>query len=127
MDDAISKGKENGYVETLLNRRRYIPELESKNFNIRSFGERVAMNMPIQGSAADIIKMAMVSIYNKLKKEGLSSKLVLTIHDELIIEAHKDEIQYVKEMMKTTMEEVIDLKVPLKVEIIEGDTWYDTK
>lgn len=127
MDDAISKGKEDGYVETLLNRRRYIPELESKNFNIRSFGERVAMNMPIQGSAADIIKMAMVSIYKKLNEEKLLSRLVLTIHDELIIEAHKDEIKYVKEMMKTTMEDVISLKVPLKVEIIEGDSWYDTK
>ena len=127
MDDAISKGKENGYVETLLKRRRYIPELESKNYNIRSFGERVAMNMPIQGSAADIIKMAMVSIYKKLKEEKLLSKLVLTIHDELIIEAHKDEIKHVKKMMKTTMEEVISLNVPLKVEIVEGDSWYDTK
>lgn len=127
MDDAISKGKEDGYVETLLNRRRYIPELNSKNFNIRSFGERVAMNMPIQGSAADIIKMAMVSIYKKLKSEKLLSRLVLTIHDELIIEAHVDEIPYVKEMMKKTMEEVISLKVPLKVEIVEGETWYDTK
>ncbi|MDY0234700.1 MAG: DNA polymerase I [Gudongella sp.] len=127
MDEAISKGKEDGYVETLLNRRRYIPELESKNYNIRSFGERVAMNMPIQGSAADIIKMAMVCIYKKLKEEKLLSKIVLTIHDELIIEAHKDEIEYVKKMMKTTMEEVISLRVPLKVEIIEGDSWYDTK
>lgn len=127
MDEAIAKGKEDGYVETLLNRRRYVPELESKNFNIRSFGERVAMNMPIQGSAADIIKMAMVSIFNKLKQEELLSKLVLTIHDELIIEANKNEIDYVKKMMKTTMEEVIVLNVPLKVEIIEGDSWYDTK
>ncbi len=127
MDNAISKGKENGYVETLLNRRRYIPELGSKNYNIRSFGERVAMNMPIQGSAADIIKMAMVSIYKKLKVERLLSRLVLTIHDELIIEAYKDEIEYVKKMMKTTMEEVISLNVPLKVEIKEGDSWYDTK
>jgi DNA polymerase-1 len=127
MDRSVEMGKEKGYVETLLNRRRYIPELESSNFNIRSFGERVAMNMPIQGSAADIIKLAMVKIYDRLKSEGLKSRLILTIHDELIIEAAIDELEYVKDMMKEIMENAIDLRVPLKVDVMEGDSWYDTK
>jgi DNA polymerase-1 len=127
MDDSITKGKEKGYVETLLNRRRYIPELESSNFNIRSFGERVAMNMPIQGSAADIIKLAMVKVYRRLKEEKLKSRLILTIHDELIIEAAEDELEYVKSMLKEIMENAISLSVPLKVDVMEGDSWYDTK
>ncbi len=127
MDDAVAKGKENGYVETLLNRRRYVPELASRNYNIRSFGERVAMNMPIQGSAADIIKMAMVNVFKVLKDKKLKSRLILTIHDELIIEAHRDEVQDVKQMMKETMENAIKLQVPLRVDILEGDSWYDTK
>lgn len=127
MDKSVEMGKEKGYVETLLNRRRYIPELESSNFNIRSFGERVAMNMPIQGSAADIIKLAMVKVYDRLKDEGLKSRLILTIHDELIIEAAVDELEYVKDMMKEIMENAIDLRVPLKVDVMEGDSWYDTK
>ena len=127
MDDAVAKGKENGYVETLLKRRRYVPELASRNYNIRSFGERVAMNMPIQGSAADIIKMAMVNVFKVLKDKKLKSRLILTIHDELIIEAHRDEVQDVKQMMKETMENAIKLQVPLRVDILEGDSWYDTK
>ena len=127
MDTAIATGKEKGYVETLLNRRRYIPELDSKNFNIRSFGERVAMNMPIQGSAADIIKLAMVKVHSNLRAMGLKSKLILTIHDELIIEALSSEKEIAKEIMKETMENAIKLDVPLKVEVMEGDSWYDTK
>lgn len=127
MDEAVKKGKENGYVETLLNRRRYVPELASRNYNIRSFGERVAMNMPIQGGAADIIKMAMVKVFNNLREKNLKSKLILTIHDELMIEAHKDEIDYVKKMMKETMESAVELKVPLKVDILEGESWYETE
>ncbi|WP_409228276.1 DNA polymerase I [Gudongella sp. SC589] len=127
MDDAIAKGKENGYVETLLNRRRYVPELASRNYNIRSFGERVAMNMPIQGSAADIIKMAMVKVFRSLRDNKLRSRLILTIHDELIIEAHRDEVRTVKKMMKETMENAVKLQVPLKVDILEGESWYETK
>ncbi|WP_422486238.1 DNA polymerase I [Gudongella sp. DL1XJH-153] len=127
MDDAVAKGKENGYVETLLNRRRYVPELASRNYNIRSFGERVAMNMPIQGSAADIIKMAMVKVFKNLRGNNLRSRLILTIHDELIIEAHKDEADLVKKMMKETMENAVKLNVPLKVDILEGESWYETK
>ncbi|HOK62520.1 MAG TPA: DNA polymerase I [Soehngenia sp.] len=127
MENSVSKAKEQGYVETILNRRRYIPEINSNNYNIRSFGERVAMNMPIQGSAADIIKMAMVEIYRDLKHKNLKSHLVLTIHDELIIETYVKEQKYVKSMMKEKMENVVKLKVPLKVEIAEGASWYDTK
>ncbi|MCR3956820.1 MAG: DNA polymerase I, partial [Gudongella sp.] len=127
MDDAIAQGKENGYVETLLNRRRYVPELASRNYNIRSFGERVAMNMPIQGSAADIIKMAMVKVFRKLRENNLKSRLILTIHDELIIEAHRDEVETVRKMMKETMENAVKLQVPLRVDILEGESWYETK
>ena len=89
MENIVEEGKEKGYVETILHRRRYIPELKAKNFNIKSFGERIAMNTPIQGSAADIIKMAMVKVYNELKIRNLKSRLILQIHDELIIEAEK--------------------------------------
>lgn len=127
MDDIILDGKEKGYVETILNRRRYIPELNAKNFNVRSFGERIAMNTPIQGSAADIIKMAMVSVYNELKILNLKSRLILTVHDELIIEVYKDEIKEVENIIKDIMENSISLKVPLKVDFMIGDSWYDTK
>lgn len=127
MEDIVVEGKENGYVETILHRRRYIPELKAKNFNIRSFGERIAMNTPIQGSAADIIKIAMVNVYNELKKRKLKSKLILQIHDELIIEATEDEVEEVKTLMKNIMENSIELSVPLTVDLQVGDSWYDTK
>lgn len=127
MDDIIKIGKEKGYVETILNRRRYVPELKSRNFNVRSFGERVAMNTPIQGSAADIIKVAMVKVYEELKNKNLKSKLILQVHDELIIETHKDEIEEVKKLMEDIMESSITLNVPLKVEISVGDNWYETQ
>ncbi len=127
MDDTVEDGKKNGYVETILHRRRYIPELSAKNFNVRSFGERIAMNTPIQGSAADIIKMAMVRVYNKLKEEKLKSRLILTVHDELILEAHRDEAEKVRKLVKDIMENAVDLKVPLKVDMMIGDSWYDTK
>lgn len=127
MEDIIEEGKGKGYVETILNRRRYIPELNAKNFNVRSFGERIAMNTPIQGSAADIIKMAMVNVYNKLKEEKLRSRLILTVHDELIIEIYKDEIEKVKFLVKDIMENSVGLRVPLKVDMMIGDSWYETK
>ncbi|OLS03309.1 DNA polymerase I [Tissierella creatinophila] len=126
MVDIVEEGKENGFVETLLHRRRYIPELQAKNFNVRSFGERIAMNTPIQGSAADIIKMAMVEVYDALKTRGLKSKLILQVHDELIIETIKEELDDVKSIMKDIMESAIKLDVPLKVDIEVGDSWYDT-
>ncbi len=127
MEDIVIDGKEKGYVETILHRRRYIPELQAKNFNIRSFGERIAMNTPIQGSAADIIKIAMVKVYNEIKNRKLKSKLILQIHDELIIEATKDEVEEVKTLMKDIMENCIKLNVPLTVDLQVGDSWYDTK
>lgn len=127
MDDIIKTGKRDGYVETILHRRRYIPELNAKNYNVRGFGERVAMNTPIQGSAADIIKLAMVNVYKELKKRKLKSRLILTVHDELILEAYRDEIDEVSALVKDIMENSITLKVPLKVDFAIGDNWYDAK
>lgn len=127
MEDIVKEGKENGYVETILHRRRYIPELNAKNFNIKSFGERIAMNTPIQGSAADIIKKAMVDVYRELKKRKLKSRLILQIHDELIIETKIEELKEVKELMKDIMENTIHLNVPLTVDLQVGESWYETK
>jgi len=127
MDRVVQEGKDKGYVTTLLNRRRDIPEILSKNFNLRSFGERTAMNTPIQGSAADIIKIAMVQVYRRLKEQNLKSCLILQVHDELILEVHKDEVKQVKEMVQWEMEHAMALDVPLKVEINIGENWYDTK
>ncbi len=127
MVEIVAEGKKKGYVTTLLNRIRYIPELKSKNFNMRSFGERTAMNTPIQGSAADIIKIAMVKVYNELKSRKLKSKLILQVHDELLIEVHKDEVELVEKLLKTNMENAVELDVPLKVDMKLGNSWYETK
>ena len=127
MDNIVKLGERQGYVETLFNRRRYIPELNSKNFNIRSFGERVALNTPIQGTAADIIKIAMVNIFEEFTKRKLKSKLILQVHDELIMETADDELQEVKDLLTSTMEKAISLIIPLKVDVEVGDSWYDTK
>lgn len=127
MRDIVEKGKNDGYVETIMNRRRYVPELKSKNFSVRGFGERVAMNTPIQGSAADIIKIAMVNVYNELKRRNLKSKLILQVHDELIIQAHKEEADMVVDLVKYIMENSVKLSVPLKVDIKVGDSWYESK
>lgn len=127
MDETIEKAKEDGYVTTLMGRRRYLPELKSRNYNIRSFGERVAMNMPIQGTAADIIKKAMNSVYYALKEGGYRSQLVLQVHDELIIDAYISELEAVKKIVKEKMENAIELVVPLVVDIGEGYSWYDAK
>ena len=127
MDAIVEKAKEQGYVETLFNRRRYIPELKSKNFNIRQFGSRVAMNTPIQGTAADIMKIAMINVYKKLKEEKLESKLILQIHDELLIEAKEDEKERVKNILQSCMENAIKLDVPLKAEVSEAYNWYELK
>ena len=127
MVDIVEEGKKNGYVETILHRRRYVPELTAKNFNIKSFGERIAMNTPIQGSAADIIKMAMVKVYNELKFRNLKSRLILQVHDELIIETVNSEVEEIKEILKDLMENSIKLDVPLIVDLETGDSWYDTK
>ncbi len=126
MTDIVKEAKNNGYVETLLHRRRYIPELKNSNFNIRSFGERVALNTPIQGTAADIIKKAMVEINEYLLKNNLKSRLLLTIHDELIIELHKDEMK-IKDEIKKIMENTLDVGVYLKVSDAIGENWFDAK
>lgn len=127
METQISLAKEQGYVSTMFNRRRYIEELSSKNKMKVQFGERVAMNTPIQGSAADIIKIAMNKIYYMLKEKNLKSKLIMQVHDELIIEADKEEIETVKEIMQSAMENVATLCVPLKIDLNKGKSWYDAK
>lgn len=127
MSNVIREAKENGYVKTLLNRRRYIPEITSRNFNLRSFGERTAMNTPIQGSAADIIKKAMIDVAARLEKETLMSKLLLQVHDELIFDVPKEEIDKMKSIVPDVMEHAFELDVPLKVDYSFGPTWYDAK
>ena len=104
-----------------------MPELTSSNFNMRSFGERVAMNMPIQGSAADIIKIAMINVNNALKEGGYKSRLILQVHDELLIETHKDEEEQVKKLLKDNMEHAVSLNVPLDVDVHSGKSWYEAK
>jgi len=128
MKDIIEQGKKDGYVTTYFGRRRYIPELSSRNFNIRSFGERIALNTPVQGTAADIIKAAMVGVYNRLKNNKMKSKLILQVHDELIIEAYEEELEEVKVILKEEMENVVvDFKVRLKSDISTGGSWYEAK
>lgn len=127
MDDIIMDAKEKGFVSTLLHRRRYIPEITSRNFNLRSFAERTAMNTPIQGSAADIIKKAMIDMNARLEQEGLKTRLLLQVHDELIFEAPKEEIDILKDIVPEVMEHAIELNVPLKVEYSYGATWFDAK
>jgi len=127
MENIVNTAKEQGYVETLFHRRRYIPELSSNNFMVRQFGNRVAMNTPIQGTAADIMKIAMISVFDELRKKSLDAKLVLQVHDELIIECKIEEKEKVKELLKTSMENASKLRVPLKVEVSEASSWYEAK
>ncbi|WP_125116341.1 DNA polymerase I [Agathobaculum sp. Marseille-P7918] len=127
MDDIKESAKENGYVTTLFGRRRALPELKSRNFNIRSFGERVAMNTPIQGTAADIIKIAMVRVRDRLLREGLESRLILQVHDELILEAPKNEQETAMRLLREEMEAAFPMDAPLVAEAKAGHSWYDTK
>ncbi|MDW5299283.1 MAG: DNA polymerase I [Sedimentibacter sp.] len=128
MKDIVEQGKRDGYVKTYFGRRRYIPELASRNFNIRSFGERIALNTPVQGTAADIIKAAMVGVYNRLKKNKMKSRLILQVHDELIIESYKGELEDVKIIIKEEMENVVNnLKVHLESDVNVGGSWYEAK
>lgn len=127
MDDIVQDAKLNGYVTTILNRRRYLPDITSSNFNLRSFAERTAMNTPIQGSAADIIKKAMIDMDARLKKEQMQAKLLLQVHDELIFEAPKEEIALLEKIVPEVMENAIELAVPLKVDFNSGSTWYEAK
>ncbi len=127
MKDTVDFAKENGYVLTMFGRRRDIPEIKATNFQTRSFGERVALNTPIQGSAADIIKLAMINVYSRLMRENFRAKLILQVHDELIIEAPKDEAERVQRVLREEMEAAAELLVPLKVDMKTGRSWYDTK
>ena len=123
----IEKAVGDGYIETLFGRRRMINELQASNYNVRSFGERAAMNMPLQGSSADIIKKAMLRVDERLKKEGYKAKLVLQVHDELVIDCPESESKEVASILKFEMENAVQLKVPLTVEINIGKNWYETK
>ncbi len=127
MDKIVDETREKGYVETLFHRRRYIPELTSNNYMVRQFGARAAMNTPIQGTAADIMKIAMINVFNRLRKEKLDAKIILQVHDELIVEAKKECQEQVETILKEEMESAMKLKIPLKVEISEANNWYDAK
>ena len=127
MDNIIKKAREDGFTETLFNRRRYIPEITSKNFNVRSFGERVALNTPIQGTAADIIKIAMIKTDENLKKAGLDAQIILQIHDEIILESSIEDKEKAIEILRQSMESAASLKVPLLVEIDTGESMYESK
>ncbi len=127
MDNNVKSAKETGYAKTVLGRRRYIRELASSNYNLRSFGERAAMNMPLQGSSADIIKLAMLGVSKRIKKENLKSELILQVHDELIVDAYLSEADKIKKILKEEMEGAVKLAVDLTVSIGEGKTWFDAK
>lgn len=127
LENVVDEAKEKGYVLTILNRRRFIPEIKSSNKIVKALGDRLAMNAPIQGSAADIIKLAMVNVYNKLNEKELKSELILQVHDELILNVKKDEFEEVKNLVAYEMENAIKLKVALDVDVNFGDTWYDAK
>ena len=127
MDNVVKLAKDQGYIETLFKRRRYVPEISSRNFNVRSFGERIALNTPIQGTAADIIKIAMIKTYEKLKEEGLDAKIILQIHDEIIIESSEEDKEKAREILKECMENAADLKVDLLVDIGFGESMYESK
>ena len=127
LEGVKEEAKDKGYVLTILNRRRFIPEIKSSNKIVKALGERLAMNAPIQGSAADIIKLAMVKVYNRLKKENLKSEMILQVHDELILNVKENELEIVKSLVKEEMENVLKISVTLEVDTNIGNTWYDAK
>jgi DNA polymerase-1 len=127
MDEVVKQAKKDGYVTTLLQRRRYLPEIGSPNFNLRSFAERTAMNSPIQGTAADIIKLAMVQLVKRMDEEKLRSRLLLQVHDELVLEVPEDELEKMQQLLREVMESALQLDVPLKVDVSYGVDWYDAK
>lgn len=127
LEEVVQKARETGYVTTLLGRRRYLPDLFSPNYNVRSFGERTARNTPIQGSAADIIKVAMVRIFRRLQEEGLKAEMILQVHDELIFDVPEEELEQVGQLVKEAMERAIPLDIPLQVDLKCGPNWYDLK
>jgi DNA polymerase-1 len=127
MDDIVMQARRDGYVTTLLERRRYLPEIKASNFNLRSFAERTAMNTPIQGTAADIIKLAMVKMDQELRARGLKSRMLLQVHDELVFEVPEDELEIMKKLVPEVMESAIELDVPLKADVSYGHNWYEAK
>ena len=127
MDENVERARRDGYITTLCGRRRVINELRSSNYNVRSFGERAAMNMPLQGSSADIIKIAMINVYRKLNEQKLRAKLVLQVHDELVLDCPKEEQEVASEILRTEMENAVSLKVPLTVEVGIGKNWLSAK
>ena len=127
LDGLVEEAKEKGYVTTMYKRRRPVPELKSSNFAQRSFGERVAMNSPIQGTAADIIKIAMIRVHDRLKEEGLKSRLILQVHDELLIEAFYEEADQVEQILKEEMQQAAKLRVELEIDMHRGANWYEAK
>ncbi|HRL51825.1 MAG TPA: DNA polymerase, partial [Enterococcus aquimarinus] len=127
MQEIVREAKDTGYVETLFHRRRYLPEINSRNFNLRSFAERTAINSPIQGSAADIIKMAMIQLEKRLKEEKLEAKMLLQVHDELVFEVPENELTQLDALVKEVMENAVTLSVPLVTDSSWGKTWYEAK
>ncbi|HRX09160.1 MAG TPA: DNA polymerase, partial [Candidatus Limiplasma sp.] len=127
MDECVRRGHELGYAQTLLGRRRQLHELKSPNRNIRNFGERAAMNMPVQGTAADIIKLAMVKVFNDLQKGNYQARLILQVHDELVVECPRGEVVTVADIIRSAMENIITLDVPLVADVSSGNSWYDAK
>lgn len=127
MEKIDEEAKENGYVSTIFGRRRNIPELKSQNFMVRQFGSRAALNMPIQGTAADIMKLAMIEVQNQIEEKNLKSRIVLQIHDELLLEVPEDEKDIAIEILKTSMENVAKLSVPLVADVTSADSWYGCK
>jgi DNA polymerase-1 len=127
LDSTVAAARERGYVETILGRRRYIPELNDRNFNIRAFGERTAQNSPIQGSAADLIKLAMIRVHRQMADHGLKSRLLLQVHDELVFEAPPAEVEALRELVAREMTTAVALKVPLVVDFGVGANWLEAK
>ena len=127
MENIVELAQKRGYASTMFERRRYIKELSSNNYMVREFGKRAAMNTPIQGTAADIMKIAMIKVYNEIKSRNLKSKIVLQVHDEMMIEAPIEEKEEIKQILKQSMESAANLKVPLIAEISEASNWYDCK
>ena len=127
MQDIVKKAKEDGYVETLYHRRRYLPDIHAKNFNVRSFAERTAINSPIQGTAADILKIAMIELDKRLQTSDIQTNMLLQVHDELVFEVKRDQVEQLDTLVKEVMEHVVALHVPLITDSSWGDTWYDAK
>jgi DNA polymerase-1 len=125
LERVVEDAKNDGYTSTILGRRRYIPELTAQNGAMRAFGKRVAMNAPIQGSAADIMKLAMINVYNRLKRERLDARIVMQVHDELVIEVRDDQAEICRSLVKEEMENVISLSVPLTVDVTNGKNWLE--